>query len=123
MKNTLLIFAFLLFISAFSQDSKRIDLYIIQKGDTYFSIAKKHQMTVDNLLKINALDYKNPLLYGVSLFVKKNTLQRTKYHIVKKGETLYSIAKKYRIDLNTLKAKNNLRNNTIRLGQRLKINK
>jgi flagellum-specific peptidoglycan hydrolase FlgJ len=40
-------------------------------------------------------------------------------YVVKKGETLYSIARELKIDLNVLKRKNNLKGNTIYLGQEL----
>ena len=40
-------------------------------------------------------------------------------YVVKKGDTLYSIARELKIDLNILKRKNNLKGNTIYLGQEL----
>ncbi len=44
-----------------------------------------------------------------------------KTHTVKKGETLYSISRKYKITVSQLKKSNNLSSNTIRIGQKLKI--
>lgn len=44
-----------------------------------------------------------------------------KYHVVNKGETLYSISKKYQLSTLTLKAWNNLEDNTIEIGQQLRI--
>lgn len=44
-----------------------------------------------------------------------------KYHNVRKGESLGKIANKYGCTINNLKKWNNLRNNNIRVGQRLKI--
>ena len=43
------------------------------------------------------------------------------YHIVKQGDTLYSISKQYQISLEELKTINKLPNNTIEIGQQLKI--
>ena len=40
---------------------------------------------------------------------------------VKKGDSLYSIAKKYNTTVNELKTKNNLISNTLNIGQILKI--
>ena len=40
-------------------------------------------------------------------------------YIVQKGDTLYSIARELKIDLNVLKRKNNLKDNTIYMGQEL----
>ncbi|MEN9346594.1 MAG: Membrane-bound lytic murein transglycosylase precursor [Bacteroidota bacterium] len=42
-------------------------------------------------------------------------------HKVKKGESLGTIAKKYRVSVNQIKQWNNLRRNTIRAGQNLRI--
>ena len=43
-------------------------------------------------------------------------------HLVKKGDTLYSISKKYQIDVDTLKAINGLQSNEISIGQKLSLN-
>lgn len=44
------------------------------------------------------------------------------YHEVSKGDTLYSISKKYNVQVNDLKLKNNLSENTISIGQKLIVN-
>ena len=43
------------------------------------------------------------------------------YHIVKRGDTLYDIARKYNTSVSSLKSLNNKRSNTIRVGQKLKL--
>ncbi|MCW3077001.1 MAG: soluble lytic murein transglycosylase-like protein [Bacteroidetes bacterium] len=43
------------------------------------------------------------------------------YHKVKKGETLYSISKKYGVSSKTLKALNNIDDNGLKMGQSLKV--
>ena len=45
------------------------------------------------------------------------------YYIVKKGDSLYSIAKKYNTSVNDLKTLNNLSNNNLSIGQVLKLPK
>ena len=42
-------------------------------------------------------------------------------YVVKKGDTLYSISKKYKVDIKSLVQENQLENNTIFLGQNLII--
>ncbi|MEC7877426.1 MAG: LysM peptidoglycan-binding domain-containing protein [Bacteroidota bacterium] len=56
-------------------------------------------------------------------FISVNTLfsQNEKYHIIKKGETLYSISKNYNISVNYLKKINNLNSNSLSIGQRIII--
>ena len=44
------------------------------------------------------------------------------YHSVEKGETLYSISKRYGLTVDDLKKLNNLKDNNISLGQKLKLN-
>ncbi|MEO8253014.1 MAG: glucosaminidase domain-containing protein [Flavobacterium sp.] len=44
------------------------------------------------------------------------------YYEVQKGDTLYSISKKYNILVEDLKRKNKLSDNTLSIGQRLKVN-
>ena len=43
------------------------------------------------------------------------------FHLVKKGETLFSLAKKYEVSLKELKKWNNLTSNLIKPGQKLKL--
>ncbi|MCR4680081.1 MAG: LysM peptidoglycan-binding domain-containing protein [Bacteroidales bacterium] len=47
----------------------------------------------------------------------------SKYHTVRKGETLSSIARKYGTSYTTIKSLNHLRSNTLRVGQKLLIKK
>jgi len=44
-----------------------------------------------------------------------------KIHIVKSSDTLYNIARKYNITVETLKQLNGLTSNIIKIGQRLKV--
>ncbi len=53
---------------------------------------------------------------------KKSALtQISGSHTIKKGETLYSIAKKYHIDVAALKKTNSIKSNNLKLGQTLTI--
>ena len=49
------------------------------------------------------------------------TASSGKYHVVKSGESLSTIAKKYRTNVSTLKKVNGLKSDAIRAGQRLRI--
>jgi LysM repeat protein len=52
-------------------------------------------------------------------FVQQPTTKKA--HLVQKGDTLYSISKKYKVDIKSLVQENQLENNTIFLGQNLII--
>ena len=47
--------------------------------------------------------------------------QDQKFHTVEKGETLYSISKKYDISIEKIKGLNNINNNAISIGQNILI--
>lgn len=51
----------------------------------------------------------------------KNTSREVTSYQVQKGDTLYSISKKFNLVLEELKHKNNLRDNSVSVGQQLKI--
>lgn len=54
-------------------------------------------------------------------FSKESKSKKITYYKVKKGDTLYSISKKYDIPIKELVKNNNLKNNTIYLGQELNL--
>ena len=95
--------------------------YTVQAGDTLYSIAKKYNTTVDTIKSLNNLT-SNTLSIGQILKIPtSNENISTKTHIVQVGDTLYSIAKKYNTTVDTIKNLNSLPNNTLSIGQVLKI--
>lgn len=103
-------------------------LYLVKKGDTLYSISKKLGIPIEEIKNLNNLTSLNlkegQILKVPSLSIKiEPKTEESKYHIVKKGETLYRIAKKYNITLEELKKLNNLRDNNLKLGQKLIISK
>ena len=98
------------------------DTYKVVSGDTLYGIANKLDTTVDELKKINGLT-SNMLSIGQVLKIptKVAILGDTEIYQVKKGDTLYSIANKYGISLNELKAINNLTNDNLAIGQLLNV--
>ncbi len=108
--------------------------YVVEKGDTLYSIAKKFGTTVDKIIKDNDLK-SNILSVGTTLIIddikgvssvlecigNDSNVTNDIVHIVQKGESLYSIAKKYNTSVDQLKKKNNLNSNLISIGQKLII--
>lgn len=90
--------------------------YTVSKGDTLYNIAKKYNVSVDNLKVFNNLTSNN-LSIGQILQIPTNSSNAT--YIVKKGDTLYSIAKKYNTTVDTIKSLNNLTNNSLSINQTL----
>ena len=95
------------------------NVYIVQKGDTLYSIAAANNTTVDELKKANNLT-SNILSTGQLLKIPSALLAESTY-IVKKGDSLYSIANKYNTTVDELKRINNLTSNILSIGQVLKL--
>ncbi|MFO1444340.1 LysM peptidoglycan-binding domain-containing protein [Bacillus sp. Bva_UNVM-123] len=106
--------------------------YTVQKGDTLSSIAKRYQVSINeiksyNNLKSDALFINQQLkLTASSSTAKKNTTsppapakQVTHTYSVVKGDSLIKIANKHGITLAELKVWNNLTKDMIYVGQTL----
>jgi N-acetylmuramoyl-L-alanine amidase len=48
-------------------------------------------------------------------------MNQKRKHVISRGETLSEIAEQYRVSLASLRSANNLRSNTLRVGQVLRI--
>lgn len=105
------------------------ETYTVKKGDNIWRISKKFNVTVEEIKKANNLN-SNKLQVGMKLEIptknmdKKVSKSKTKnespeFHIVKKGDNLYRIAKKYNISVEELKNLNNLTGNSLKVGQKL----
>ena len=118
--------------------------YSVQKGDNLGSIAKKFGATIEELkqwnnLKSNAIAIGNSLVVAkneividtnkatVASFKKKeqfsNSAKKEAEYYVKKGDSLYSISKKYPgVTISDLKKWNNIKDDELKPGMKLKIN-
>lgn len=109
-------------------------VHIVKSGENLGSIAKKYRISVNQLKTWNRL--KGTTIYpGQKLIVyssgapmaqagNSNPVERSteqKIHTVKSGENLSVIAKKYRCTVTELKKWNNLKSNTLQIGQKLKV--
>jgi membrane-bound lytic murein transglycosylase D len=118
--------------------------YMVQKGDNLSNIAKKFGATLEDLKQWNNLT-SNAIALGSSIIVAKNeiaivtnkasvasfkkkddysnpTSKEVEYY-VKKGDSLYSISKKYPgVTIADLKKWNNIKSEELKPGMKLKIN-
>ena len=96
--------------------------YVVKKGDSLWSIARANGLTVDELKSLNNLS-SNVLHVGDTLLISSADSTgddgNDNYYVVKSGDTLWSIARKYNLSVNELKALNNLSSNVLSVGQRL----
>lgn len=94
--------------------------YIVKKGDTLYSIAKKYNISVNELKEYNNLK-SNTLNINQILKIPTKSINTTSnnYYIVSKGDSLWSISRKYNITVDELKRLNNLSSNLLSIGQKL----
>ena len=93
--------------------------YTIKKGDSLYSISKKYNTTVDAIKKINNLP-SNILTIGTTIQIPSSN-QKNNTYTVERGDTLYSIAKRLGVSIDSLKAANNLTTNMLSVGDKLII--
>jgi murein DD-endopeptidase MepM/ murein hydrolase activator NlpD len=79
--------------------------YVVVTGDTMYSIAKKHGVSVDAVLWANNLTDPNVLKLGQKLVIPPAT---GKLHVVKDGDTLDSLATTYSVSKAGIAAVNGL---------------
>ena len=100
--------------------------YVVKKGDSLWSIARANGLTVDELKSLNNLS-SNVLHVGDTLLISSADSTgddgNDNYYVVNSGDTLWSIARKYNLSVNELKALNNLSSNALSVGQRLIVGK
>ncbi len=103
--------------------------YVVKKGDSLYSIAKKYGTSVSTIQKDNGLK-STALSIGQTLRIRTTSTVEvlecygedvTNTYIVKKGDSLYSISKKFNTSVDSIKSKNNLTSNNLSIGQVLKI--
>lgn len=96
-------------------------LHIVKAGETFYAISKHYGISIAHIKELNGIKT-NTLSIGQTLkigYVKRSTNTESKFWVVKKGETLYSIAKTNGITVSELKTLNNLESNIIKVGTQL----
>ncbi|MBE6823729.1 MAG: LysM peptidoglycan-binding domain-containing protein [Ruminococcaceae bacterium] len=94
--------------------------YTVRPGNTLFAIAQLYGTTPIDIARYNGIVYPYTIYPGQVLRIPVKDVTPPMYYFVRPGDTLYSIANRYGIDIKTLVAINALEDpNTIYPGQRL----
>lgn len=97
------------------------EYYIVEKGDTLYSISKKFNIPVEEIKRINNLE-NNLLQIGQIIYLKDQEKSSEEgFYTIKKNDTLWSIAQKYNTTPEELKKINGLVNDNLQIGQNLII--
>jgi LysM repeat protein len=96
--------------------------YTVKSGDSLYSIASKYGTTVNEIKKLNNLT-SNLLSIGQVLKIPSSDreIQNIDTYIVKKGDTLYTIASTYNTTVDEIKKLNNLTDDLLNVSQILLV--
>ena len=107
-----------------TQPSDTSNIYTVKSGDSLYSIARKYNVTVNDLINYNNLK-SNVLSIGQQIRIPSSTTNAgetsSNIYTVKSGDSLYSIARKYNVTVNDLINYNNLKSNVLSIGQQIRI--
>ncbi len=101
--------------------------HIVNAHEDIREISQKEGIQLSSLLKLNKISLGMQPKAGerLSLQIQRKDLPQLigkhPTHVVKKGESLYTISKKYRVSIDSIKEANSIKNDDLQVGQRLKI--
>ncbi len=107
-------------------------IHVIKEGETLYSLSRQYQVSVDDILQLNPGLKVDDIPLGTRLRIptKRVVPERIDFshpqgkyriHVVKPGETLYSIAQNYGLTVRELKKFNRGLHNRIKPGQQIRI--
>jgi membrane-bound lytic murein transglycosylase D len=104
------------------------EMHIVSEGDTLWSISKKYNMPLSELIRINSLNKKSYLQLGQQLTIGNKNIhrnidskKRTILYSVKQGDNLYKISDLFDVSVKSIKDLNNFDTSELMPGQIIKI--
>ncbi len=97
------------------------DTYIVQPGDTLLKIATRHSIRVSQLAEANGLRWNSWVYVGQRLTVPEPQPVSDTVYVVRRGDTLFSIARRSGTTVQSIMWANGLSSTRIYAGQRLLI--
>lgn len=86
-----------------------MEKYIVQEGDNIITIARQFGVKIMDIINANNLVDATYLIPGTELIIPNKEEENFTYHIVKKGDNLYQIAKMHDISVDDLALINGLK--------------
>lgn len=97
-------------------------IYTVRPGNTLFAIAQLYGTTAMDIARYNGIVYPYTIYPGQKIRIPVEEVTAPQFYFVRPGDTLWSIANRYGLDVNSLMAINRLENpNVIYPGQRLTL--
>ena len=104
------------------------EMYIVSEGDTLWSIAKKYNLNINNLARMNSLNKNEYLQLGQQLSIGNKNIyrnmeskKRTILYSVKQGDNLFKISELFDVTISSIEEINKFSNPTLMPGQIIKI--
>lgn len=100
-----------------------MEFYKVSIGDSLYEIAKRYNVSVDEIVKANNLPYNNRLAVGMNLLIPEKTSGEDFFNYkVKPGDFLSKLSKSFKIDYKDIIELNNLKSPYVLYpGQSIKI--
>lgn len=101
--------------------------HVVKSDENIREISQEEGIQLSSLLKLNKLTSGLQPKTGekLSLQIQRKHLPKLAgkhpVHVVKRGESLYTISKKYKVSIDSIKEANSIKNDDLKIGQRLKI--
>ena len=104
------------------------EMYIVSEGDSLWSIARKYNLDVNDLAKMNSLNENEYLQLGQQLSIGNKNIhrnieskKRTILYSVKQGDNLYKISELFDVTIKSIEEINDFNESTLMPGQIIKI--
>lgn len=108
--------------------SEKTSVYTVQPGDNLSVIAKKYSTTVSKIQELNNMGNSTRIDVGQKLRVSGDVKKETqpadngdRVHEVRKGESLWDIARQYKVTIEEIVKWNGLNDTKVKTGDKLKI--
>lgn len=102
-------------------------LYTVQPGDTLYAIAEKYGTTVDKIVRQNGIRTPDEIYPGLRLRITEGDSSDKEpaifqWYVVRRGDTLGTIANRFGLELSQLLALNNVKDpDLIYPGQLIRV--
>ena len=101
------------------KQSKMFFVHTVKKGDTLGAIARKYGISYKMILSFNKM--KSAIIYPKQTLIIPVPRRESIYYRVKKGDSIYKIARLFNVKVERIKERNGLKNDIIHVGDRLVI--
>lgn len=95
--------------------------HVVRSGETAGAIAQRYGVSVRQLVDANSLGRRAKIVTGQRLRIPGAAAAQQVIHVVKSGESLWSLARQYKVEVADIRRWNNLRGSEIHAGSRLVI--